>query len=648
MGRRWKSRAGETGASQENPPTSGIRSARFPGVNPAGIEPGSLWCEANSLATASPLPHHGEMHQVTNTVQNAVRAVQGAKCQDYLGPQKCSLHGDQPIANIFSMHSAVCRCGKCTVRELLMMLARVDNSPHSCVYTAPSYRGLVAMYLGSRYRSGVATQAPSMQGWRHFLRGATAGYLTSRRRVLKHRTCATTWLAHPCRTANGRRIFASVFTNLPVWGAESAGRWAVVGNSRKDGATVPEILVSLVFGSSTDPYDAAIERFCFQFPKFPLQSASNSLCQFYANAVLEELHLNPNTTTPPFSLDFISPSSVLNVVEWRDLGSSYRREPVCNGGGKREIPEKTHRPAASFGTIPTCENPGVARSAIEAGSPVWEAISLSAHPPRPPLALNSLWVGTCKIRHKTGGRQNTLYNYNYDAMLKCITSFVSLGRWMAGRRSYGDFVDLSLQLVSSNLSAGAREEPITSLQSASRAEVMGLSTAGRAAWPGTNRLDYMCVCILPFARNVAHRNHQSRPATDLLKNSQCDKRIEYLPHRRHRGMNPRPSDYKSATLYSSYKCRTSQLMCIYIYRMLQNCMTILRGNIPHICLQPPVVQSVDAPPIRSAGGSGFESRLVKRASLTALLASVYVPAAVVRRRGGCCLRRPVDVIFSST
>ncbi|KAJ8893719.1 hypothetical protein PR048_006319 [Dryococelus australis] len=33
--------------------------------------------------------------------------------------------------------------------------------------------------------------------------------------------------------------------------------------------------------------------------------------------------------------------------------------------GKREIPEKTRRPAASSGTIPTCENPGVARSGIE-------------------------------------------------------------------------------------------------------------------------------------------------------------------------------------------------------------------------------------------------------------------------------------------
>ncbi|KAJ8898341.1 hypothetical protein PR048_003701 [Dryococelus australis] len=38
------------------------------------------------------------------------------------------------------------------------------------------------------------------------------------------------------------------------------------------------------------------------------------------------------------------------------------------GRGKREIPEKTRRPAASPSTIPTCENPGVARSVFEPGS----------------------------------------------------------------------------------------------------------------------------------------------------------------------------------------------------------------------------------------------------------------------------------------
>ncbi|KAJ8888933.1 hypothetical protein PR048_008427 [Dryococelus australis] len=52
------------------------------------------------------------------------------------------------------------------------------------------------------------------------------------------------------------------------------------------------------------------------------------------------------------------------------------------GGGKNEIPEKTRRKAASSGTIPTCENPGVIRPGIEPGSPRWEASKLTAQPPR--------------------------------------------------------------------------------------------------------------------------------------------------------------------------------------------------------------------------------------------------------------------------
>ncbi|KAJ8865940.1 hypothetical protein PR048_033463 [Dryococelus australis] len=44
---------------------------------------------------------------------------------------------------------------------------------------------------------------------------------------------------------------------------------------------------------------------------------------------------------------------------------------VSKGEGKLEIPEKTRRPAASSGTIPTRENPGVTPPGIEPGSPRW-------------------------------------------------------------------------------------------------------------------------------------------------------------------------------------------------------------------------------------------------------------------------------------
>ncbi|KAJ8890643.1 hypothetical protein PR048_010152 [Dryococelus australis] len=50
--------------------------------------------------------------------------------------------------------------------------------------------------------------------------------------------------------------------------------------------------------------------------------------------------------------------------------------------GKREIAEKTRRPAASSCTTPKCENPGATPTGIEPGSPRWEASSLTTTPPR--------------------------------------------------------------------------------------------------------------------------------------------------------------------------------------------------------------------------------------------------------------------------
>ncbi|KAJ8870094.1 hypothetical protein PR048_029106 [Dryococelus australis] len=51
------------------------------------------------------------------------------------------------------------------------------------------------------------------------------------------------------------------------------------------------------------------------------------------------------------------------------------------GGGKPEIPEKTHRPAASFGKIPTCETQGVTWPGIEPRSPWLEASRITAQLP---------------------------------------------------------------------------------------------------------------------------------------------------------------------------------------------------------------------------------------------------------------------------
>ncbi|KAJ8867209.1 hypothetical protein PR048_031004 [Dryococelus australis] len=73
-------------------------------------------------------------------------------------------------------------------------------------------------------------------------------------------------------------------------------------------------------------------------------------------------------------------ASVLQVVSdtvWTNGYSENGAAPECKGGKKREIPEKTRRPVASFGTIPTCKNPGVTRSGIEPGTPWCEASSIN-------------------------------------------------------------------------------------------------------------------------------------------------------------------------------------------------------------------------------------------------------------------------------
>ncbi|KAJ8867231.1 hypothetical protein PR048_031030 [Dryococelus australis] len=51
--------------------------------------------------------------------------------------------------------------------------------------------------------------------------------------------------------------------------------------------------------------------------------------------------------------------------------------------GKRDNPEKTLRPAALSGMIPTCENLEASQPGIEPGSPRMETSSLTTTPPRP-------------------------------------------------------------------------------------------------------------------------------------------------------------------------------------------------------------------------------------------------------------------------
>ncbi|KAJ8872263.1 hypothetical protein PR048_025865 [Dryococelus australis] len=73
--------------------------------------------------------------------------------------------------------------------------------------------------------------------------------------------------------------------------------------------------------------------------------------------------------------------------------------------GKRDIPEKTCRPAASSSAIPTCEYSRVTPPGIEPSSPWWVASSLTTLPPRPPVAVCkevSATSCTCKFGNLIG------------------------------------------------------------------------------------------------------------------------------------------------------------------------------------------------------------------------------------------------------
>ncbi|KAJ8879799.1 hypothetical protein PR048_020407 [Dryococelus australis] len=78
--------------------------------------------------------------------------------------------------------------------------------------------------------------------------------------------------------------------------------------------------------------------------------------------------------------------------------------------GKREIPEKTRRLAASSSAIPPCENPGVTLPGNEFGSPWWKASGLTSQPSLPsPSRLLVPCVGKKGLRHPNleGRRQSS-------------------------------------------------------------------------------------------------------------------------------------------------------------------------------------------------------------------------------------------------
>ncbi|KAJ8873307.1 hypothetical protein PR048_026941 [Dryococelus australis] len=68
-------------------------------------------------------------------------------------------------------------------------------------------------------------------------------------------------------------------------------------------------------------------------------------------------------------------------------GTWHLQHSIEGQRGKRDIPEKTRRPAASSCRIPTCENLGATAPGIEPSSLKWKASCLVTTSPRPPFFL---------------------------------------------------------------------------------------------------------------------------------------------------------------------------------------------------------------------------------------------------------------------
>ncbi|KAJ8891836.1 hypothetical protein PR048_004390 [Dryococelus australis] len=103
------------------------------------------------------------------------------------------------------------------------------------------------------------------------------------------------------------------------------------------------------------------------------------------------------------------------------------------GRGKQEIPEKTRRPAASSGTIPTCENQGVTPPGIERASPRMETCGLTTTPLLDLLCVETTIEGNIiQIIEKVGPRSVVMYTsymkyfvapIHYEPFLKDVFLF---------------------------------------------------------------------------------------------------------------------------------------------------------------------------------------------------------------------------------
>ncbi|KAJ8888083.1 hypothetical protein PR048_007570 [Dryococelus australis] len=155
-------------------------------------------------------------------------------------------------------------------------------------------------------------------------------------------------------------------------------------------------------------------------------------------------------------------------------------------GEARRIPEKTH-PAASSGTIPTCEIPGATPPRIEPGSPSWEASSLTTPQSRPrPIreahtrykydSLSRLFPGRNWLNHISIVAVTSLLSPRTVAWASSVTEF----RTLHYLNDYGS----RLQLSHCGFRRNPREDPPTSgiVRHDSHERKSGSDPAGNRTW----------------------------------------------------------------------------------------------------------------------------------------------------------------------
>ncbi|KAJ8872443.1 hypothetical protein PR048_026047 [Dryococelus australis] len=113
----------------------------------------------------------------------------------------------------------------------------------------------------------------------------------------------------------------------------------------------------------------------------------------------------------------------IGTLTWHTRRSHVRSvvtnqsEPECDGA------EKTRRPAASSGTMPTCENPGAIQPGIEAGSTRWETNNLMTTPPRPLMRTGFSYAVI--VPDDAAGRQVFSGIFHYPALAFRLCSILT-------------------------------------------------------------------------------------------------------------------------------------------------------------------------------------------------------------------------------